>query len=238
MKRVTKMLFCAAMCLVSTTQAYADDPLMQLFGGLAGGNKTEQSGDNSQSSALGDLLGGLASSLQGGDATQESIAGQWEMTGPAVVLQSSEGGLTNAGGAAIAGVAENKLLPYYQKLGVDSLSIDIDKDGAFEMTLKGGKKIKGNLVKKTEKDAEANAFSLTFAKDESSKLGKLTSMTIYAQQSLTSLTLTIDVSKLVSAVEKVASSVDIASLKSITSLVSSYDNVRLGIRLKKQQDNQ
>lgn len=86
---------------------------------------------------LGNALGNMAQETiaQNKDLKISDIEGTWIASGPAVSLKS-ENMLEQAGGAAIAGIAENKIMPYYEKLGIDGSQIVFDADGKFTLTIK------------------------------------------------------------------------------------------------------
>ncbi|MDE7472029.1 MAG: DUF4923 family protein, partial [Muribaculaceae bacterium] len=107
----------------------------------SGKNSSEQSG----SDGLGSLIGGIANLLGKTDVTIADLEGTWDYSKPAVAFQS-DNLLKKAGGAAAAGVIEDKLAPYYEKAGLTSMKLTIAADSTFTMKLKMTS-LKGTLAK-------------------------------------------------------------------------------------------
>ena len=171
MKTLKLIVFGIVAMMAGTGSVYADS-LKDLFG-----NK-----------GLGDLVNAVTGN---GDIQLNSLEGTWKATGPAVVLRSGDA-LEQAGGSAVASLAENKLMPYYEKLGLEGSTVTFDASGNYTMTVKG-KTIKGRLIKNDD-----GTFTLSLTQNEKLKLGKLNSFTTYVQKTSNTLALTVDVKKLLS----------------------------------------
>lgn len=211
MERISKIVLCcliALSCGVGTADA---DTLKDLLGGLSGGK-------------VGDVVNGL---LGKEDFEISELEGTWTITGPAVVFRSDDA-LQKAGGVAASTVAEEKIRPYYDKLGLNNASVTFDAEGGFSMAIKK-LPLKGTVSKKDD-----GTYSLSLSKSGvASKLGNLGTMDAYIQKSGNSMSVAMDATKLVQVLKLVASKTDISSLSTILELLESYDNVCLGFRMSR-----
>lgn len=153
----------------------------------------------------------------------DDLVGSWTYTGPAVTLQS-ENALQKVGGAAAATALEGKLEPYYQRFGMTAMNLTVAEDHSFVMKLKKGQ-MKGTI----EKDEESGKLIFSF-----NALGKISLGKVSAEASKAGgvLILTFDMSKLVTIVEKVSKISGSTSAKSLSALLSSYDGLYAGFRMK------
>lgn len=206
MKTLKLIVFGIVAMMAGTSSVYADS-LKDLFG-----NK-----------GLGDLVNAVTGN---GDIQLNSLEGTWKATGPAVVLRSGDA-LEQAGGSAVASLAENKLMPYYEKLGLEGSTVTFDASGNYTMTVKG-KAIKGRLIKNDD-----GTFTLSLTQNEKLKLGKLNSFTTYVQKTSNTLALTVDVKKLLEVLKLVANTADLETINTAIKLLENYDNVCLGLRFSK-----
>lgn len=206
MKTLKLIVFGIVAMMAGTGSVYADS-LKDLFG-----NKS-----------LGDLVNAVTGN---GDIQLYSLEGTWKATGPAVVLRSGDA-LEQAGGSAVASLAENKLMPYYEKLGLEGSTVTFDASGNYTMTVKG-KAIKGRLIKNDD-----GTFTLSLTQNEKLKLGKLNSFTTYVQKTSNTLALTVDVKKLLEVLKLVANTADLETINTAIKLLENYDNVCLGLRFSK-----
>lgn len=206
MKTLKLIVFGIVAMMAGTGSVYADS-LKDLFG-----NK-----------GLGDLVNAVTGN---GDIQLNSLEGTWKATGPAVVLRSGDA-LEQAGGSAVASLAENKLMPYYEKLGLEGSTVTFDASGNYTMTVKG-KTIKGRLIKNDD-----GTFTLSLTQNEKLKFGKLNSFTTYVQKMSNTLALTVDVKKLLEVLKLVANTADLETINTAIKLLESYDNVCLGLRFSK-----
>ena len=131
-------------------------------------------------------------------------------------------------GAAIAGIAENKIMPYYEKLGIDGSQIVFDADGKFTLTIKK-LPVKGTISKQDD-----GTFKMEFLSGIGSIAENLRTMNAYLQKTSNTLSLTVDAKKLLDIVEKVASKADSSIIGTATKLLDSYDQVCIGLKLQKQ----
>lgn len=212
--RLTKYIIALALALGSLS-AQASGDLKDILNAV--GSKTSGNG----SGALG-ALGNVINNLT---ATSEfeltDLQGTWNYQSPAVTFQS-DNALQKVGGVAAAATIEEKIKPYYEKAGITSLVLIVEQDLTFTMKLKRGT-LKGTITKDEKGNLEFN-FS-AFGKI---KLGKISA---FATKAGDTLNLTFDVSKLVSIMKTVASTANISSLNTITSLLSSYDGIYAGFKM-------
>ncbi len=123
---------------------------------------------------------------------------------------------------------ENKLAPVYKTTGLDQLTMTIDKQGAFSMKVRGIT-LKGTIQAVEDESSQAN-FKFTF-----SGLGKsIGGINAYIEKNITgSMTLTFDVSKLITIMEKISSVTNNSTISTLSKTLSSYDGLCAGFELKK-----
>lgn len=184
------------------------------------------SGGDVQSS-LGSIGNALSGVLTTDNLTPADIAGQWKYKAPAVVFKS-DNLLEKAGGAAAAGVVESKLEPIYKTLGVNGMTMTMKEDGTFEMKVRGVT-VKGTATKNPDEKSLANfVFAFQAAKYN------IGSVDAYVEKSAAgTISLTFDVSKLISILESMGNVVNNSTLKSVTAMLSKYDGLCAGFELTK-----
>lgn len=219
MKKV--VLISIVAMLLSTLNAGAFDLKGALKG--IGGNNTETS-DQSGNNGLGALLGGLSNLLGKTDVTITDLEGTWNYSKPAVAFKS-DNLLKKAGGAAAASMIEEKLTPYYQKAGLTAMSLTINADSTFTMALKRTK-LNGTL----SKDEDGN-FVFQFKALGKISIGHATSV---ITKTGNSISVTFDASKLITLVSKIAAISGNSTVKTVSSLLESYDGLNAGFELTKQ----
>jgi len=204
----------------------APDPDINDFLNKLGSSAAKTDSTSTSSSGLG-AFGNIVSGLiSKSDITVADMAGTWKYSAPAVCFQS-DNLLKKAGGAAAAATIEGKIAPYYSKVGLNKLSLEISTDSTFVMQL-----AKGSLKGTISKD-DAGDFLFRFK-----ALGKINvgSMKTYVSMTGTSdMSLTFDVSKLISIVKAAGSISGNSTIKGVSSLLESYDGICAGFKLKKQQ---
>lgn len=180
----------------------------------------------SAQSALGDALGNM---LQGvfskSNLTVYDICGQWTSGGSAVSFQS-ENLLQKAGGMAAAGVIENKINPYFEKLGLDNAVLTIEADSTF--TLKTKKfNLNGSLTSNGD-----GTFDFKFK-----ALGmSLGSVKTYVQKSGNSMDVMFDAKKLKSLTSGIAKLTGISIAKTAAEVLDKYDGLCVGFKMNKTGD--
>ncbi len=185
------------------------------------------SAEASAQSLLGDALGNM---LQGvfskSDLSVYDICGQWTSTGSAVSFQS-DNFLQKAGGTAAAGVIENKINPYFEKLGFNNAVLTVEADSTF--TLKTQKfTLNGNLTSNGD-----GTFDFTFTAMKKIKLGTVKT---YVQKSGNNMDVMFDAKKLKSLISGIAKFTGISIAKTAASVLDSYDGLCVGFSMKKTGD--
>ncbi|MDD6228844.1 MAG: DUF4923 family protein [Bacteroidales bacterium] len=228
MNKLTKSII-TAVILAFTGMPVCAQNLSDILGGLGealGGNgqsSQNQTGQNNNggSSTLGNILEGVFSSS---NITVSNMAGVWTSNGPAVCFQS-DNFLQKAGGIAAASMIESKLSPYYNQYGLNGAVMTINTDGTFSMKLKNIT-LKGNITQTTEK----GVFQFTFTALGSVKLG---SIKTYIQKSYNTLSVMFDASKLKNLISGIAKIVNIQIVKTLTSILDSYQGLCVGFRMER-----
>ena len=191
------------MASVPAVQA-APDITDLLKGALGGGNSGDDKGGNTALSGLQGLVEGLISKS---NLTEADLVGSWKYNKPAVAFKSSDL-LKKAGGAAASGVIVEKLSPYYDKAGINNLTAVFNNDGTFKFQLRRG------------------ALSGTYAKDADSENGDFIFQFKAAGK--------IPLGQFKAQVENSIASVSGQStLKSVASMLNSYDGLNCGFELTK-----
>lgn len=188
------------------------------------GGKSSDDGNSSSGGVL-DALGGIVSNVTANNKfSVDDLVGTWNYTAPAVSFES-DNALKKVGGAAAATAVEAKLEPYYTKLGLTATVLEFAADHTFVLKL-GKVQLKGSV----EKDEENNLV-FSFSAFGKISLGK---MKAHATKSGSTLNLTFDATKLVQILTKVSSAVNVQTLTTLSQLLSSYEGIYMGFKLKKQ----
>lgn len=177
-----------------------------------------------------DLKGMLGSLLSSDKITVKSLTGTWKYSAPAVTFKSSNL-LKKAGGAAASSAIESKLSPYYSKAGLNKVELTIEQDSTFIMKLSKAT-LKGTISAVSDSDSDAN-FVFNFTVGGKLPIGKMN--TYITKVGSNNLTITFDVSKLVSIVEKAGSITGSSTISGITNVLQGYDGVCAGFKLTKSK---
>lgn len=177
-----------------------------------------------------DALGGIVTALTSSSKFEiADIAGTWSYQAPAVSFKS-ENALNKIGGVAASAAIESKLQPYYDRLGINTLTLTVDADANFLMKLKGVT-LKGTITK----ESDQGALTFNFNAFGKIALGKISAQ---ATKSATNvLTLTFDASRAIAVADKVASVAKIETLQTVANLLKSYDGIYAGAKLKKTSNS-
>lgn len=152
------------------------------------------------------------------------IVGLWRAVGPAVKLRTGNA-LGRIGGVAVAGVAEERLMPYYEQLQLDGTEIRFIDRNNFSLSIKGVT-VYGLLTPAGDSGEE---FSLKLFSDDFEVPEAYSGQKAYVECDGKKLALTVDVKKLVRLVSKVARNAsDKATFDMAVKLTEAYDNVCLG----------
>lgn len=171
-------------------------------------------------------LGTVANNVLGsGKITIADLEGNWTYVEPAVEFKS-DNLLKKAGGSVASTTIVDKLRPYYSTVGLDNMTLAVDSASTFKMALK---KISfSGEITQGENDGE---FVFNFK-----AIGKISAGSLNAYISKTAtgqIKITFDVSKLISLVNTIASVTGNSSMKSVSSILNSYDGLTAGFVLKK-----
>lgn len=214
-----KLLVCAALATaICTTTASAStfDPKDLLSKGkdLLGGNS--------------DIVGSIANGLLSTDKISVAdLDGTWHSQGPAVVFKS-DNVLKKAGGAAATATIEQKLQPYYDKLGLQKVTVTIvGADGSLTMQM-GKIKLSGTIEPAPE-GSEAN-FVCKFKAAGKVNVG---SIETYVTKSVSGINVMFDASNLIKIVKLAGTLSKNSTVQSATKLLESYDGICAGFKLSK-----
>lgn len=186
--------------------------------------ESTSSSSSSSSSLLSGLVGYISSAIKG-DLQYSELVGTWDYVAPAVTFQS-DNLLKKAGGEVAASKVESEMEPYFTKMGLNKLQMTFAEDSTF--TMKVRMTYKGTVTMTDE-----GLYEFDFTAFGKIKTGQ---MTAYMARSGNNIKMTFDVSKLISLFEKVSSFTGNSTLKTLSSLLSSYDGLNAGWELKKQAD--
>ncbi len=217
MKFLFSLMF-AAICAISASAQSFD------LGGLLKGALGSSDSTSTGSSAGGILSNILGSVLGNENVTPKDLVGTWKYSSPAVTFES-DNFLQKAGGAAAAATIEEKMSTYYKRAGVDNLVLTVEEDSTFTMKF-GRMTLSGNITQGTQ----AGELVFNFVAMKTIKLG---SYHAYAMISGNTMSLTFDISKLMDILNKVSSIVGSSSLKTLNTLLQSYDGMRAGFKMTK-----
>lgn len=188
------------------------------------GDGADTSSSTSSAGESGSLLSNLLGGLLGASSAldQSSLIGTWSYTGADCVFES-ENLLAKAGGAIASQKLESEVNSTLAKVGIKegSCSFTFNKDNTYSATL-GGHTISGTYTLNT-KD---KTVTLTY-------LAGLAQTTAYVTKSGNTLSLLIDSDKLLTVLKGMSALSNSSSVKLAASLLSNYDGLYVGMKLKK-----
>lgn len=180
---------------------------------------------NSQAQSLKDLFNKgniekVVSTVTG--KTSINMIGTWTYSGSAIEFES-DNMLNKAGGAVAAGVAEKKLDEQLSKVGIKNgqMTYTFNADSTFSAKL-GTRDLKGTY----SYDASIQQVKMKFA--------KLLPLNAKVNCTSTSMDLLFNSDKLLKLITTLSGKSNNSTLKTISSLASSYDGMMLGFSLKKE----
>lgn len=196
--------------------------------GMPANNATNGANTQSSTAGAGSQAGGLLTNLllgllgQNTQLSPEALAGTWNYQSPKCVFES-ENFLMKAGGQVAATQVENKLAETFSKVGIKAgvSSFTFDKEGNYTMVM-GGRSINGTYTV----DASTNTLKM------SALLG-LANYTVTAQIAGNNLYLLFDADKLLTLVSGLGSLTKSTTVQSVSSLIGSYDGMKVGFTLVK-----
>ena len=194
---------------IATSVLTGQDPASAATGAITAGSAI--------SSIIGILTSGLSSS-----SSASSIYGTWIYAEPAIQFES-ENALAQIGSGVVNNIVQNKLAPYYKKIGITpgKFSLTFNQDNTCVYTING------------------KQYSGTYTYDAKSKTaniqGSLLSLpTCYVTLSTSELALTYDSSKMLNIAQAVAAKSGNSTLSAISDLSSTYKGMKTGFLFKKQ----
>lgn len=155
------------------------------------------------------------------DIEVKDLVGTWNYVSPAVAFES-EDMLSKAGGVAVASTIEEKIAPYFRKVGLADMSFTFTEEGEFTLKLKKGS-LQGTVVK-----GDDGKFKFEFK-----ALGKIKAFSAeaYVKKGAT-LEITFNVTKLMEIVKAVAKFSGSSTASSVVSLMNNYNGLYAGFELK------
>ena len=152
--------------------------------------------------------------------SQQSLIGTWMYKGPGCAFMS-ENLLAKAGGEVAAVQIEEKLLPYYQQVGINAGNtfITFNQDGTFTSKIDG------------------TPFSGKYTFDEASQKitlkGLLLSVNCYTKRELNGISILFEANKLLTVLQTMSALSGNKDLQTIGDLSKNYDGVRVGFDMSK-----
>lgn len=190
---------------------------------LLGNTGTTQSA-STETSTSSSLLGNILNTVLGSSATlsQSDILGTWKYQSADCVFKS-ENLLLKAGGEIAATKMETTLNENLAKvgIGVNTCSFTFNSDNTYTATM-GGRTISGNYTL----DSNKKQITMTY-------LAGFATMTPYITKSGSKLSLLYEADKLITMLNTIATLSGNNNLKALSSLVSSYDGMMVGMEMRK-----
>lgn len=157
----------------------------------------------------------------------KSLAGIWSAEGSAVSFKS-DNLLKKAGGAAAAGVIQNKIDPFFSKAGLDKAQLTINLDSTFSLKIRT-LNIAGSLSRGPE-----NTYVFTFKGLGKLPAGKFSS---YISKTPSNLDVMFDAESLKKFISVISSISGSSALKAATGILNQYDGLCIGFRMVKSGDS-
>ncbi len=224
MKLSKRIILCICLC-ITATGIWAFD-LKSALNTLA--EKSADSGSENDNTSLTNSIGSLFNNLTGSTTFDlAQLEGNWSYVSPAVSFRS-DNALQNIGGAAASVAIENKLAPYYNSAGLTSLKLSVNQAMEFTLSVRGVK-LSGTVTRGT--DDESDLLFFNFKAFKKVTLGNVKAM---ASKSGNQLSVTFDVQRLMTILQKVGGIINSSVIKSVSGILESYDGIYAGFRLKRQ----
>lgn len=151
---------------------------------------------------------------------QQNLIAKWKYAGPGCAF-TSENLLAKAGGEVAAVQIEEKLLPYYQQVGLSASNtyITFNEDGTFSSKIAG------------------TPFNGKYTFDEVTQKislkGLLLSMNCYAKKEANGISILFETKKLLTVLQTMSAMSGNKDLQTIGDLSKNYDGVRVGFDMKR-----
>ncbi len=177
-----------------------------------------------------DIKGFLTGIVEEATETDEfklsDLEGSWDYYSPAVNLES-DNAISEIGGSAANASIEEKLSPYYDRLGLNKMTMTFDKDANFTIKIK--KITLSGVVTRNEKGALVFEFK-PLAKIPMGKIAAKATKNIN-----NTLELTFDATKFVKLVQTISSYANNATIDSLSAIIDNYNGIYLGAKMKKSK---
>ena len=188
----------------------------------------------SAGAASGSVLGSVISDvLQGGTLSNvitsvigaqkvsaKDLVGSWTYSAPGCAFTSDQL-LAKAGGEVVAGQIKEKVLPYYQQIGISSsnTTITFNQDGTYSASFRGTP-----MSGKWTYDEASSKVTLQ---------GLLLNINCYAKRNANGIGLLFEASKLLTMLQTVAAMSGNANIQAVGEISKSYDGLRIGFDFTK-----
>lgn len=193
--------------------------------GMPGAGTTNTVTNNTQTSAAGSILGAVLGSIlgQNNQISKDQLIGTWQYNGASCKFES-ENLLKQAGGEFIASSVEGKIDDAFSKIGIKkgASSITFANDGTCSFAM-GERAIAGTY----EFDQTTGKLTVT------GTIGLMKSEGYVVKNTDGSISILYDADKLLDLVNMVGSKTSNTSIKTISSLLGSYDGIKVGMNLAK-----
>ena len=169
----------------------------------------------------GQVLGNVLQSVLGLDKmTKADLIGTWSYIQPGCAFTSKEM-LAQAGGEAMAQAIQDKMLPTFQSVGINSTStkITFKQDGTFTSTI-AGKNFSGK-------------YTFDEANYKVNLQGLLLNINCYAKKNSNGIALLFEASKLLTVIQTMTALSGNSTAQTIGDLSKNYDGLRIGFDYKK-----
>lgn len=150
----------------------------------------------------------------------QTLIGTWQYRNPGCAF-TSENLLAKAGGEVAAVQIEEKLLPYYQQVGIsaNNTMITFNQDGTFSSRICG------------------TPFSGRYTFDEATQKitlkGLLLTVNCYTKREMNGISILFEGKKLLSLLQTLAAFSDNQNLETVSEISKNYDGVRVGFDMNR-----
>lgn len=186
---------------------------------------TNSSTTTQSSNTAGGILGAVLGAVlgQNNQISQDQLLGTWTYSGAACKFES-ENLLKQAGGEFIASSVEGKIDDAFSKIGIQkgSSSITFASDGTCSLAM-GSRAISGTY----EFDQSTGKLTIT------GTIGLVSTEGYIVKNSDSSISLLFGADKLLDMVNIVSAQTSNTTIKTISSLLGSYDGIKVGMNLTK-----
>lgn len=193
--------------------------------GVGTTNTVTNNSSSTQNSGTAGILGAVLGSIlgQNNQLSQDQLVGTWKYSGAACKFES-ENLLKQAGGEFIASSVESKIDDAFSKIGIQkgTSSISFANDGTCSFAM-GERAISGTY----EFDQATGKLTVT------GTVGLVKTEGYVVKNSDGSISILFDADKLLDMVNMISAKTSNTSIKTISSLLGSYDGIKVGMNLAK-----